>query len=307
MIGSSELHAIIKLLDDTDPEVLVIVEQKLLSEADSIVDELEKIWLENTYSDLNPRIEEILKLIQKRKLHQDIKNWLKGDIQTALSAWVLCSRIQYPGLTLGMVRSHLNQLKIDAWIKLSGVRNPLDQINVLNHVIFEAYGFKGNNDNYHDPDNSIITRVLETKTGNPISLAVLYMSLANDLGIPLFGINLPQHFILGYCRLHSLPDDNGYYKTTDISNDNVSSVLFYLNPFSKGQIFSQESIDAFLKVINVDEQPAFYHPCEALDIFKRILRNMYFSFGEEKNFIKQEEVAEIMEIVGISKPNSSFD
>jgi hypothetical protein len=62
-----------------------------------------------------------------------------------------------------------------------------------------------------------------------------------------------------------------------------------------------------LKVINVDEQPAFYQACEAIDIFKRILRNMYFSFGEEKNFVKQEEVAEIMEIVGISKPNSSFD
>jgi regulator of sirC expression with transglutaminase-like and TPR domain len=198
-----------------------------------------------------------------------------------------------------MIRAHLNQLKIDAWVKLGGVKNPLDQIQILNHVFFEVYGFKGNNDNYHHPDNSVLARVLETKLGNPISLSILYMSVAHDLGLPLFGVNLPQHFVLAYCRMKMPVNDHGNYHKEDLIISNIDQVNFYVNAFSKGQIFTKESIDAFLKVIKVDPQIAFYQPCDNVEIFRRILRNLHFAYAEQQNADKQRDIEDVMKHLGM--------
>ena len=300
MTRNNNIHALVQLLDDSDAEVVEIVEKKLIEEGAYYVPELEEIWLENQYPELNNRIEEIIKRYQKVSLLQDIDLWLKKkEDATALEAWVLASRVQYPGLKIGMIKAHLNQLKIDAWVKMGGVRNPLDQIQILNHIFFETYGFKGNNENYHNPDNSVITRVMETKLGNPISLSVLYMSVAHDLGLPLFGVNLPQHFVLAYCRLNTPTNENGTHERSNLKVSNVEKVNFYVNAFSKGQIFTKESVDAFLKVIKVNPQPAFYEPCDNLEIFRRILRNLHFAYSEQQDSEKQRDVLDIMKHLGM--------
>ncbi len=306
MTNSKTIHALVQLLDDTDPEVLGIVESKLIHEGAVFIPELEEIWLENTYPHLNERIEEIIKRYQKAELLQDVDFWLsKGSQSTALEAWVLASRVQYPGLKLSMIRAQLNQLKIDAWVKMGGVKNPLDQIQILNHVFFETYGFKGNNENYHNPDNSIITRVMETKFGNPISLSILYMSVAHDLGLPLFGVNLPQHFVLAYCKLKSPVNENGTYDREQLFVGNVEKVNFYVNAFSKGQIFTKESVDAFLKVIKVNPQASFYQPCDSLEIFRRILRNLHYAFSEQQDNEKQSDILDIMSRIGMTNKEES--
>jgi regulator of sirC expression with transglutaminase-like and TPR domain len=296
----NELHALLKLLDDSDEEVVQIVENKLLESGDEILPDLEEAYLSKQFEDCSNQIELILKLIQRKALHSSVNDWLLDEQRNTLQAWVLASRVQYPGLSESLIKAHLNRIKIDAWVKLSGVGNPLDQIQILNHVIFKEYGFSGNNTQYHSPDNSLITRVMETKKGNPISLAMLYLQIANSLGIPLFGVNLPQHFILAYGKLHSEMNPNGFYDPEDINLRNFNGkVLFYLNPFSKGQIFAEESIDSFLKVIKVEKQTQFYQPCSPIDIFKRVLRNLHFAYGDQHDSEKQHEIEALMKIVGI--------
>lgn len=298
------LHAMVSLLDDSDEEVVEIVEKQILEKGDDYASQLEEIWLSGEYEgSLNDRIESLLKRIQKQKLKQDIESWLNSSKRDVLEAWILASRIQYPNLDRGIVKAHLSRLKIDAWVKLSGVENPIDKIKTLNHVFFEVYGFKGNNDNYHSPDNSILTRVLETKKGNPISLSMLYIYIAQELGIPVFGVNLPQHFVVGYCKLKNESQFAHEVQKDSLNIGNVENVLFYINPFSKGQVFMEESVDAFLKVIRVDPKRSFYQPCESIEIFRRVLRNMHFAFSEQQNLEKQKEVEEIMQFLGQTGDN----
>ena len=66
----------------------------------------------------------------------------------------------------------------------------------MNHVMFDEMGFRGNTDGYYNPSNSYISDVLETKLGIPISLAVIYVSVADRLGVRLHGVNAPWHFLL---------------------------------------------------------------------------------------------------------------
>ena len=76
--------------------------------------------------------------------------------------------------------------------------SPADHIKLINHVLYNIHGFSGNTTNHKDPQNSYLSQVLETKKGNQISLAIIYSVIAQKLDIPVYGVNLPQHFILAY-------------------------------------------------------------------------------------------------------------
>ncbi|KAJ1493918.1 Transglutaminase-like superfamily-domain-containing protein [Baffinella frigidus] len=69
-------------------------------------------------------------------------------------------------------------------------------LQALNTVFFDQLGFKGNREDYYDPRNSLIHEVLQRKTGNPITLSVVYMAVARRIGIQLHGSSCPSHFVL---------------------------------------------------------------------------------------------------------------
>lgn len=201
MINPSTLRAMVQLLDDPDLDVSVAVENRLMEEGESVIDELEALWLNNEFPDASRCIELVINKIQKNLLHQRFKNWIEQDQPDLIEGWVLVTQLQYPGVKLMDVKSQLNDIKLDAWLLMGNVENDLDRIQILNHVFFELQGFHGDTSQYHYPDNSFINRVLERKSGNPISLSAIYLSVAQHLGLPVFGINLPQHFVVGFCKI----------------------------------------------------------------------------------------------------------
>lgn len=94
-----------------------------------------------------------------------------------------------------------SQIEIDILAARLQRRLPSDAVHVqklrmLNHFFYEELGFAGNVNNYYDPDNSYLHRVLTTRRGIPISLAVLYMELAQEIGLDVKGISFPGHFLM---------------------------------------------------------------------------------------------------------------
>ena len=75
--------------------------------------------------------------------------------------------------------------------------NPADPAT-LTRFIHEVAGFRGNTDDYYDPANSYIDRVLSSKRGIPISLALVHLCLAERIGLEAWGINFPGHVLVGY-------------------------------------------------------------------------------------------------------------
>jgi len=303
MINPSTLRAMVQLLDDPDLDVSVAVENRLIEEGESVIDELEALWLNNDFPDASRYIELVINKIQKNLLHQRFKNWIEQDQPDLIEGWVIVTQLQYPGVKLMDVKSQLNDIKLDAWLLMGNVENDLDRIQILNHVFFEQQGFHGDTSQYHYPDNSFINRVLERKSGNPISLSAIYLSVAQHLGLPVFGINLPQHFVVGFCKIGEAY--GGVKNVKSVPLEEVGKVVFYINPYSKGQIFTEENIDSFLKVVNVTPLPQFYMPCSVKDIIKRMLRNLHYSFGETQEKSKRSEVAELMRICGMTDEISS--
>jgi len=294
----STLKAMIRLLDDPDEAVCQALETRFMEEGEDIVEDLEAIWLANEFPSVSRHIELLIKRIQKQGLHRRFNNWFQQEQPDLVEGWVLVSQVQYPGLKVETIRRTLSDIKLDAWLMMGGVENNIDKVQILNHVFFEQQGFHGDNSQYHYTDNSFINRVLERKTGNPISLSVVYLVVAQSLGLPVFGVNLPQHFVVGYCQLKE--GFEGVKNMKMVGTEDVDKVLFYINPYSKGQIFTKENVDAFLKVVNVTPQKQFYQPCGVKEIVKRMLRNLHFSYGEVQDLEKQQEVLQMMKLAGMS-------
>jgi regulator of sirC expression with transglutaminase-like and TPR domain len=153
----------------------------------------------------------------------------------------------------------------------------------INHVFYTQYGFAGNTKNHHDPQNSYLNQVLESKRGNQISLAIIYATLAQKLDLPVYGVNLPQHFILGYI-------DEG-------SDEKEYGVLFYINAFNKGAIFGKHDVDQFLRQLNLEPQPGFYTPCSNTEIIRRVIRNLISAYENLGSAEKVEELKQLQEIL----------
>lgn len=93
------------------------------------------------------------------------------------------------------------QLEIDGFAERLQKRLPADasdmqKLRLLNHFFYRELGFGANLNNFYDPENSYIDRVLATRRGIPISLAVIYMELAQQIGLEFQGVSFPGHFLI---------------------------------------------------------------------------------------------------------------
>jgi len=274
----NEINALISLLDDTDEEVLVHVTEKLLSYGESVIPILEDRYLAETEKLLQAKIHEIIDIIHRTGLQRDLHNWAETGGHDLFEGYYLISRFRYPELNKQALNNQLDKIRLDAWLELNFMLSPLDKVRILNNVFYDITGFKGNIDNYHSPDNSYINRVLETKKGNPISLAIIYSIIAQRLNIPIFGVNLPQHFILAYKDDSAMQDMSSFKGNLYLDPTMQGDVLFYVNAFNKGAIFSKWNIDNFLKQLNIKPQEIYYEPCSNIEIIMRVCRNLIFSY-----------------------------
>jgi regulator of sirC expression with transglutaminase-like and TPR domain len=276
-MNTSELNALISLLDDPDEVIYEQISGQILSQGTTIVAELELAW-ENSKSVLQQqRIENLIQKIQFSATSDALTHWIESGGSDLLEGALIIARYQFPDLNEKKIYSYIDQLKQDIWLELNPNLTALEQVRVINHILFEVHQFVGNTNDFHHPNNSFINMVLESKRGNPLSLSIIYAILAQKLSMPIYGVNLPQHFILAY-----MGGENtfGLYDL-----DKNKEVLFYINAFSKGTIFNRNEVESYLQQLNLKANENYFYPCNNIEMIKRMINNLIFSFekmGNEK-------------------------
>lgn len=289
-VSDERLKAMITLLDDSDEEVVAHVTEQLLGYGTNIIPQLEHAWESLADHGLQERVENIIHKIQFNLTRDSLADWLENSRHDLLQVMLIVARYQYPELNESRVRNHIESIRIDAWMEMNYYLTALEKVRILNHIFFRIHGFSGNTDHYNDPQNSFINKVLESRKGNPISLCVLYMIIAQRLHIPIYGVNLPQHFILAYL------DDSESAEKLPIAQ---REPLFYINAFNRGMVFGRKEIDQFLQLIKLPAEERFYRACDVFDIVVRVFNNLISSFDEDKKPEKVAEVSSLREMVQV--------
>jgi regulator of sirC expression with transglutaminase-like and TPR domain len=146
---------------------------------------------------------------------------------------------------------------------------PIPKLKLLNNFFYQELGFAGNLNDYYNPDNSYLHKVLESRRGIPISLAVIYMELAQQIGLEVKGISFPGHFLM----------------KLSVKNGDI-----ILDPFD-GASLSREDIEERLEPFFANGRDAndpplasYLENASAHTILVRMLRNLKALFAEQPHW-----------------------
>ena len=276
-MSNTQLQALISLLDDPDDIIFDEVRGKLISFGHDIIPHLESAWESSFDNLLQNRIEDIIHHLQFETIKVELTNW-KSSEKDLIDGAIIIAKYQYPDLEEEKIKDYIKQLTQDVWLEFNENLTALEKVKVLNKIIFGVHGFYGNTKNINSPKNSYINNVVETKKGNPITLGIIYLAICNKLNVPMYGVDVPAHFILSYA-------------------EEKENVLFYLNVFNKGAVFGNHDIDKFLEQLKVEPKDEYYTPCSHLTIICRLIQHLIYTYDNLGYPEKKEELEELMNIL----------
>jgi regulator of sirC expression with transglutaminase-like and TPR domain len=276
-LTNKEIKALISLLDDEDPGVVAHVHGRIVELGETITPFLEEAWEESLDPDHQKKLEDLIHDLQFEALHRRLKEWKEEGAQDLLKGMWLVNTYQYPDVRMEDVMKIIAELHYEVWVQLKPDMHPYDQVKAMNHVLFKLQHFSANTKNFHAPTNSMLYQVLESKRGNPLTLCVIYMTLAQRMGLPVYGVNLPNLFILTY------------------KSDVVPQ--FYINVYNRGLILTKNDIDNYILQLNLNPVDIFYEPCAPIDIVRRALRNLSMSYEKLNDPDKATEIEKLLEVL----------
>lgn len=279
------------MIDDPDKVVYEHVRDRLIAAGPDVLPYLETSWRKENYNiSIQERVDDIIASIQFEATYAAMQHWLQSNDRDLLEGALIVASYLDPFLNKKDVRDYLDYLERQVWTEYSYKMTALEQIYLLNKVFFQQEGFTGDSKDYHAPCNSIITDVIALRKGNPLSLAVLYTIVGQRLDIPVYGVNLPGHFVVAYTM-------QNHFSHLHQSSKHTGEVLFYVNPFHKGRIFDYEEVDVFLKKLKIEPKLSHFMPCTNSTIVKRMLSNLEYAFNKSQKDQKASEVRKIKNLL----------
>ncbi|MDH5763641.1 MAG: transglutaminase-like domain-containing protein [Nitrospinota bacterium] len=255
----TEISSLIRLLDDRDPYVTDQVGNRLVEWGSEAVPFLE-IASRSENQTLKTRALKILERIAPQQLAEAFRNLARapaGEDVDLEQGVILLMQFGHPSAEPDTVRRQLDQLAEGLAKKLTPETPPEEALAQLTGYLFSQQGFRGNQDNYADPDNSYFDTVLKNKTGLPISLSTLCILIGQRLQLPIVGVGLPYHFIAQY---HS----------------SAGSILF--DPFHRGRILTPEQCSEMVRGFGVKFEPHFLSPVSHREILTRMIQNLVIAY-----------------------------
>ena len=259
-LSESQIAALISLLGDEDTTVYSTVREKLVSYGTTAMGWLRPYLLSNDPV-LRRRAKEIVDHFGKRDADNEFLSFClrQGEEFDIEQGVLLLAQTQYPGINKAAYVALLDSFASDLREQIDPDGEADQVLATINDYLFRQLGFVGNEENYYDPDNSYLNRVLDRRTGNPISLAIVYLFVGRRLKLPMTGIGLPGHFI---CR----------YQT--------SKTEVYLDAFNRGKILTKADCIKYLVHTKHSLQEGHLAPVSARRILLRICANLHQIYAQ---------------------------
>ncbi len=257
----SQLNALVELLADDHPEVVEAARKKLIDSAERSVPVLQKAAASHRDSKVRVEARGVLERIRLASLAGE---WQKAtqrpdkEVDLEQSAFLL-ARVPYPDFDAQSYQRRLDELAGRVRPKLKSLEKTKEQLVAMNEILFQDEKFRGNWDDYFDPQNSYLNRVLDRKLGIPISLSVIYLLIAERLKIPVGGVGIPGHFMVKF------QDDQ---------------MELYVDTFNGGRFLTRAECIQFMVEAGYPYQPEFLDKVGPRDILARMLRNLILIYAD---------------------------
>jgi len=254
-LAKSKKSALLSLLSDEDPSVYKTIREEIISYGP-----IASTWLKDFALDENPslrrRTQEIVtyfsRLEADTKFHAFCLN--HGETFDLEEACWLLSQTVYPNMNPAAYSAILDDYAHDLMQKIDFGAEPEGIIASINYFLFKSIGYQGNEEEYYSAENSYLNRVIDIKSGNPISLCIIYLLVCRRLGLPVTGIGLPGHFL---CRFQN------------------SRQELYIDAFNLGRSLAKTDCMKYLKQSGYEFHETFLMPSSSRRILLRMCSNLH--------------------------------
>ncbi|MHB8520157.1 MAG: SirB1 family protein [Limisphaerales bacterium] len=204
-LSDSQKAALVKLLADDDAAVYQTIRTKILSFGQAA-----SLWLRpHTFSKdpvLRRRAQEIVQFLARHDADNRFLAFCLHEaeaLDVEAGIWLL-GQTQYPDINVAAYQALLDSYAGDLRERIGLTAGAEKILSIMNEFLFTELEYGGNEANYYDPENSYLNRVMDRRTGNPISLCLIYLLVGRRLRLPIAGIGLPGHFL---CRFQTPKDE----------------------------------------------------------------------------------------------------
>jgi hypothetical protein len=284
VIESTEIKALLKLIDDPDEEVYQSVSHKLASFGKDIIPNLEQIWEVDSNESTQTRIESLIHRLHFQDLTVELERWKKEESHSLLSGAIIAAKYHYPDIQTHTILQQIEKLRRNIWLELNMHLTSMERIHVFNSIFYSYSRHTGVPIDYSMPEHFLINKTLESKTGNSVSNGILYLILCQLLDIPVFAVRIPNHFILAYID-HLNFDVNPTAHT-------LSSIGFFIDPLS-GQLYSPLDVQHYIQKHEIAMDEQFLTPLTNPGLIGHLLMELSKCFENDKNLYKMEELQEL--------------
>ncbi len=288
MSSPGEINGLLGLLDDPDEDIYLAVAEKIIALGREIIPRLESVWETTRETEIQERIETLIHRVYFKDLQQDFLDWADSEHPELLQGAILLSRYHFPGLNEAEVIAGFDQYRKSVWLELNNFMSPLEQVHVINSILYRHYHIQGHELAERKPVHFFISSLLDTHQGNTYAIGILYLSLCELLDIPIFAVDVPRQFIFAYIdTVHNyiFPDKEG-----------IPQIQFYLDP-STGVLFNHQDVMAYMKKINAPDQSVMVTPMSARQIMRKMLQELAQCYRYNKEAQKAGDMESLIAVL----------
>ena len=280
-LSEKDIEPLITLLDDDDPGVVDTVAGHLVTIGVAAVPYLKHATA--TQPTLAHRIESVVEEIRINELGNAFLDLSKyGDTPIGLETGAfLIAQFGDPNVDVQAYAAQLNALADEARTRTKHQTDSESILETFNHYLFVEEGFHGNTKQYHEPDNSFLHRIIDRRTGIPIGLSVLYILIGARLGLPVYGIGMPGHFLVKF--------DTKDYR-------------IFIDCYNGGTLLSHRDCARFLIRNGYGFRASYLHRTPVQAILARMLRNL-IAFYQSAD--QQTKVAQLKRFITLLRQQTS--
>ncbi len=257
-VDDRDLQALISLLETESEEHLALLRDQMRSFSDALLWRLAA--LAPSSSGANAYLNLVLAERDLPRLLASLREWVAHGADLEEGVLLVC-QTGYPQVNTDGLRDKLDDLAAEIAVSMPAEEG-IAAVRHIAAVLHQQQGFHGNADSYHDPENCYLNRVLTTRSGLPITLAVIWMLLGKRLDLPVSGVPLPTHFIASF----SLP-----------------AGAVFVDPYHDGAILTVRDIMNIVSATGRVFHPNHLRSATSLQIVQRLFMNLLNSYQMEED------------------------
>ena len=260
-MNENKLTALLSLLDDPTPEIYQRIENELINLPVTIIPQLEDYWLDSKSTILQERLEQVINKIQFMHVKKELMTWGKSDSPNLIEGAILVNKSYNPNLITEPIRKVIEKIKKDVRLELNDQLTALEKIKILNHFFYNIYNYQALSPNQPTNWDGDIGTVLSQKQGNYVIISIIYAGIAQELGIPVYGIHLTDSVLL--CYINENED----------SSNKEQEILFYINPIDRGKVFGRAELQFVIESRKLVNRPKYYKAAGNTSLIKRLVKH----------------------------------